>query len=457
MVGRLGTTTYRLPSSDDRRWPVLRGLATGGAWLVRMVTAAVVRTGGSRRRNPPRISGDRADAAAAVGDQATVRRYPQELLSLSAVAPPPDITPPTATAATAQLDAVVFDYIAPDRDFNDVQYPTAFSELQRGASRKLWDLRSVETIELDLFDRLADDWTAGLGLVQRLGVLLDFERWVVLHTVAARRLQPLIKRGVAVEIFYDQQLTGTVPAWFTGGPVEHPLPAILQWLGAEWRPKPNWRRVLDTTAMLATGFSAREQVPDQLIQLAAIAILRLGTDGAREAMSHLETALSWIGDTPSSVRCRALRTLASSLRLRGKTHEALLKLDAANRTAVLIGDPCEEASALADLGFHLQQVGHLVRAETLFRRALSRLPVDELPYLRAMLHQHLALVLYDQRKNLDEAAQHAAAALALRGDNGSHVPHDDHALLERMRDGASVPANLSTLPTSLSLPPRASS
>jgi tetratricopeptide (TPR) repeat protein len=222
----------------------------------------------------------------------------------------------------------------------------------------------------------------------------------------------------------------------------------LEWLRAEWRPKPNWRRVLDTTAMLISGFSLREQVPDQLVQLAAVAVSLLGSDGARVALGHLDTALSWVGDTPSCVRCRVLRMRASTLRVLGKTHEAMLTLDAAHRTAVLLNDPREEASTLCDLGLHLRQSGHLERAERVFRRGAS-LPIDDAPYLLATLHHQLALVLCEDRAQLDEAEQHAEAALALRWDKNARLAEEDRALLARIRDARSLP---SPCPTSRSMP-----
>ena len=446
MIGRPGTEAYRLPS-DAQRWQVLRGLRAGVTWLARVVTAAAMRICGRRKRELPDTDSEPTGGAALVGESTEVPRWALEIVRPAGGASSP------ASAATVQRNAVVFDCIVAERDFDGLQYSTVFAELQRGAASKLWDLRGVETLELDLFERLADAWKAGSEAVGHLGVLLDYERWVVLHTVAARRLQPIVERGIAVEIFYDQQFIDTVPAWFAGGRVEHPLPAILEWLRAEWRPRPNWRRVLDTTAMLATGYVPREQVPDYLIQLAAIANSKLGSDGAREALTHLETAMSWIGEEPSGVRCRALRMRAASLVLRGRTHEGLVQLDAAIRTAVLVGDPREEASALADVGIHLQTLGHLARAETMFRRALSRLPIAELPYLRATLHHHLALALCDQRKRLDEAARHATTALGLRWDKDARLAREDRALLERIRNASSVSPSASA--ESLPDPPRA--
>lgn len=91
-------------------------------------------------------------------------------------------------------------------------------------------------------------------------------------------------------------------------------------------------------------------------------------------------------------------------------------LELAITVATLIRDPIEEAAAETEIGFQALRSGHLAGAEARFRRALAILAAEELPYLRATLHHHLALVLVEQNKDADEAEHHAAAALALRWD-----------------------------------------
>ena len=418
MTGRLATATYRLPSSEIRRSLLLRGMRAVSRWLARIFTASVRQAAVGRQGMLIREGGERGPVPSMAAGLAVERT----------------VQPPLAT--TVEMN-VAFDCIVADRTFDAGQYLTVFGELQRGAASKLWDLRSVETLDIDVFERLAESWTAGADRVRQLAVLLDYERWVVFHTFAARRLQQLAGRGVLVEIFYDQQFVDVVPSWFAGGPIEHPVPALLEWLRTDWKPKPNWRRVLDTTAMLVCGFSPRHLVPDQLVHLAAVAVSSLGSDGARVANAHLETALSWVGEQPSSVRCRVLRMRASTLRRVGKTHEAMLTLDASIRTAMLVGDRREEASALFDLGLYMQQGGHLERAERLFRKAVS-LPLDDAPFILATLHHQLALVLCEQGKQLDEAQEHAEAALSLRWDRNARLASEDRALLERIRDANSL-------------------
>jgi hypothetical protein len=102
-------------------------------------------------------------------------------------------------------------------------------------------------------------------------------------------------------------------------------------------------------------------------------------------------------------------------------------------TAAVIKDAIGEAAAVAEIGFHALRGGHLARAEARFRGALALLSAEELPYLRATLHHHLALVLLEQHKDADEAEHHAAAALALRWDKTSRLASEDRALLARIQ------------------------
>jgi tetratricopeptide (TPR) repeat protein len=325
-----------------------------------------------------------------------------------------------------------FDRVVVEPTANEARYQAAFAELQCGPRSKLLDLRGVRTVQFGQFGRLADAWKVGGETIPRLGIVLGYEHWVRFHAVAARRLGPIERGGVEVEIFHALQFPD-VPAWFAGDRVGHPLPAILEWLRVEWQPSPIWTQVLDTTAMLITGFGHRQQVPDQLLQLAAIALSLRGVDAATEAVKLVQTALAWIGETPSRMRCRALRQLASAMLILGETEAALAWLDEAINVAALIRDPLEEASALADVGAYALRRGHFAHAEARFRGALALLSADFLPYLRATLHHQLANALHEQRKTPDEAERHASEALALRWDPESRLAREDRALLARIR------------------------
>jgi len=405
------TEQPRSSATDSSRGnPLVRATRALGRRFIALVRTLVASLGhvvnGRRRTHAPRA---RTGCAVPVPlDKPATRSAPlPEVLAAR-------LTPPSSGRVCSEFECVVA-----ESAFHEPRYHSAFAQLQCGPRSKLWDLRAVQTIQLDLFERLADAWKVGREAVPRLGILLGYEHWIVFHVVAARRLRPIVHRGIGVEIFYTQQLPDSVPAWFAGDRVDHPLPAILEWLRADWHPTPIWARVLDTTAMLVTAFGHREQVPDQLLQLAAIALSLRGIDAATEAAKHAQAALSWLGDTPSRMRCRALRMLASAMLVRGETDEALAQLDAAIGIAAVIRDP--------------------------IRGALALLSADDLPYLRATLHHQLAIALHEQRKNADEAEHHAAAAAALRWDPDSRLARNDRALLARIRAGrASQPGKPST-------------
>jgi hypothetical protein len=69
------------------------------------------------------------------------------------------------------------------------------ARLQLGPRPKPLDLHTARLVKVALFEYLAGAWQAPRGTVDRLGVLLDYERWIILRSVAARRLQPIIDRG----------------------------------------------------------------------------------------------------------------------------------------------------------------------------------------------------------------------------------------------------------------------
>ena len=316
--------------------------------------------------------------------------------------------------------------------FNERLYATVFALVQLGPRSKLLDLRPATTIKLNLFEGLAAAWKAPPGTVPRLGILLDYEAWAVLRHAAARSLKPIIDRGVEVELFYAQQID-SVPLWFAQGHAYYEqIPAVLEWLRTQWRATAVWPAVLSTTSMLVHACAPTEDVPDLLIELAAIALSLGSMEAAEHAVGHARAALSWIGDKPCAARCRALRSLATATLAKGETEAGLALLESAITTAALIRDPIEEASALQQIGCHAVSGQHFARAEDRFRQAMDVLSNAGSPHLRATLHHDLAAVLHAQGKNDEEAEDHAIAALDLQGDRDSPVAQADRALLSRI-------------------------
>jgi ATP/maltotriose-dependent transcriptional regulator MalT len=269
--------------------------------------------------------------------------------------------------------------------------------------------------------------------------LLGYEGWAVLHQEAARTLQPIIDEGVAVEIFYEQQIH-SLPAWFSRGHVRHDdIRAVIDWMRTQWRATATWPAVLSTTAILVHAHAPVEDVPDLLIELAAIALSFGGMEAAEQAAGHARSALTCIGDNPSVTRCRALRSLATATMTKGEHEAGLAILETAITIAVMIKNQVEEARALHQIGFHALSCGHFARAEDGFCRAIGVLSDNYSQHLQATLHHDLALALHAQSKN-EDAERHAIEALALRWRRESRLAREDRALIARIR--ASRPAQL---------------
>jgi hypothetical protein len=161
----------------------------------------------------------------------------------------------------------------------------------------------------------------------------------------------------------------------------------------------------------------------------AIAHSFAGPQGAVQAAEHARVALSFISDESSRAHCRALRAVAAAVLALGETAAGLALLEAAINTAVMVQDPVEEAAALAEFGLHALRRGHAARAEVRLRAALGLVPPEETAQLRATLHHNLALALHMQRKDSEEAEQHATSALGLRWDRESRLAREDRALI----------------------------
>ena len=338
-------------------------------------------------------------------------------------------------------------------DFGEQLYPALFERLQLGPRCKVLDLRAARVLRVDLFERLAGAWHASPVTIPKLAIVLGYESWAVLHKVARRRLQPLVDRGVAVELFYAQQID-RLPIWLARDRIDHDVAAVVTWLRTEWRgtatasPPPAdspkvqadkvvavWPAVLRATAKLAEKYAPVEEVPGLLLEVAALARSFGDPDGTAEEIKHLHATLYWLGDAPSSAKCRGLRALALAHVRRGDAASALQLLESATTIATVIGDRIEAASALAEIGHHALQTRHFTRAERWLRRAIALTTDRDPPDLRAALHHHLARALHEQGKDGDEAAHRARAALAQHRDPGSQLASADQALLAAIEPG----------------------
>jgi hypothetical protein len=408
------------------------GLRLAVAMPASVVTAPLVRALSWRRRRP--APGARAQVA-----RAELAPTPVQL---------PDGPPaPDAHSLFGEREEAIggceaigeVEWVEVAPEFSERMYATVFARLQRGPLSKLLDLRAAELITLDLFEHLARAWKAPPGTVPRLGILLGYDGWAVLHQVAARALQPIIDEGVAVETFYEQQIH-SLPAWFSRGHVRHDdIRAVMDWLRTQWRATATWPAVLSTTAILVHAHAPVEDVPDLLIELAAIALSFGGMEAAEQAAGHARSALAWLGDKPSVARCRALRSLATATMIKGEPEVGLALLETAITMAVMIKNQVEEARALHQIGFHALRCGHFARAEDEFCRALGLLSDHYSLHLQATLHHDLAIALHAQSKN-EDAEHHATEALALRWTRESSLAREDRALIARIR--ASRPAQL---------------
>jgi tetratricopeptide (TPR) repeat protein len=322
---------------------------------------------------------------------------------------------------------------------------------------KMLDFQSVDVLDLVWFDRLVRDWPAPSGWVCRLAIVLDYERWAIWSIAIQRKLLRLTNRGVEVDIFYAQQ-AHRLHRWFTHGEVIHHLPAVLGWLRHDWqRPShstavagrparpaldglgtdESWAIVLRRTAALIDTHADIGDVPGLRIELATMARAFGSLAGNTEALSHLSSALYWLGDIPSRTKARVLRSIAMIKLDQGETAEAIARLDTAVIVAMKVQDPTEAVLALSEIGRQAIRSGHYEGAELRLRKALTLMTNDQTAELRATVHHLLAKALLGQGKNRGETVQHATAALVLRGTERSSTSDDDRALLADI-EGRSV-------------------
>ena len=334
------------------------------------------------------------------------------------------------SAGPAIVHLGVFSLVSVNTEFARRDYAVVFARLQVTPGPKLLDLSAARTISSDLFRALATSWTAVPGTVCQLGIVLTFDHWAMFRNLAVIDLARLAPRGVAAELFYDQQAYGAgLLCWFTDGEIVHNVAAVVGSLLARRPSSPTWPVVLDAVSELLHRHARAEEAAELFVEAAQIALAcgapERATAFAREALQRAVAE--------SAVRCRALRALGVALMSQGQPIVGVLLLDDAIDMAATVGEPVEGATALCHVGVHALNRGDLARAESSFRRAIDLLSPGGQPDLLATLHHNLALVLQTQESA--DAVLHATAALALRTDKDSIGAHEDRELLEQLRGG----------------------
>ncbi len=323
-------------------------------------------------------------------------------------------------------------YVRVDTAFGARGYAATFATLQRTPGCKLLDLTPARMLSVEVFERLSASWTAPPGTVPRLGILLSFERWVMLRDDARAALAPLAGAGVAVEVLYEEQAWGVCAAiWFALGNVIHNVPAVLGSLAKRRLPSSAiWPMVIDTLRDLVRTHYVGSEVPDLLTQIAGLALSCGGADQAavlaREALYHLP-------ETANAARSRALRELGAALVGQGQTEAGMAHFDQAITVAERARDPVGSARALCQSGLCALNHGDYANAERRLRRAIELLaPPVRRPHLLASAHHSLAIALMYQ--GCDEAEHHVRTAMELCPDPHSHLAEEDRILLDRLRE-----------------------
>lgn len=353
-------------------------------------------------------------------------RAPQRLAAGSQAGPATGVPPSSNIAARREPS---FTTIRVEPTFGPRAYAATFASLQESQSAKLLDLVSARLLSADVFERLAKAWTAAPESVPRLGILLSFERWVMLREAAVAALQPLAARGVRIEVFYVEQAR-YVPEWFAHGQVVHNVPAAITALAARWEPSATWPAVIKRLRWLIGMYATLDEQPALLVDIAGMA---LSCGGAEQAAILAHEAICYLPLDPTATRSQALRELGVALLSQGQTAAGLRLLDQAIATAAAAKTPAVGASALCQSGLYALNHGDYAVAERRFRDAVDLLSSTPRRHLLALAHHSLAVALMHQGKG--EAEHHATAALALRSDVDSHLAEEDRVLLSRLREG----------------------
>ena len=324
----------------------------------------------------------------------------------------------------------LFETVRVDPEFSAEHYALTFAALQRGTSPKLLDLVPARMLCAEVFAELAGAWSASRDTVPRLGILVSFERWVMLRETALAALQPLIARGIRIEVFYAEQASGGhLGEWFTCGRVVHDVAAVIATLAERGQPGPSWQIVLDTLSRLARFHTSAVERPALLIDIAELA---LSCGGAEQAAMLAREALYDLPEKARAMQSKALCELSAALMDLGETAAGVSVLDEAIAMAAAITDPAIGASALCESGRNALHHGDYPGAERRFRGAVALLSrADRRPHLRALVHHRLAIALMHQGK--EDAEHHAWIALALRPDPQGSPAEADRNLLSKLR------------------------
>jgi tetratricopeptide (TPR) repeat protein len=346
-------------------------------------------------------------------------------------ASPPAAPPPASPTAAATSEPGLFSLVTVHARFHPRLYAATFAALQVPMISKLLDLTRARVLGPDLFERLAAAWTAPPGTVPRLGIVLPFERWVMLRDDVFAALRPLAARGVHVAVLYEEQATGPqLAAWFSRGVLVHNLPAVIATLTHRSSTSPLSPVVLDTLTGLLREATPEAALPPLLTDVASLA---LSCGGAEQAATLAREALDRLPELPSATRSQALRSWGAALLGLGQTAAGLALLDRAIAMAADVQSAAIGASALCQSGLYALHHGDLGDAERRFREAIALLsPPADRPHLLALAHHNLAVVLMHQGRAAAE--YHAKAALALRPDPSSDLAKQDRLLLTRLRD-----------------------
>jgi len=216
----------------------------------------------------------------------------------------------TRMGLATQREAL-FTTVRVEPGFSPQAFAATFAALLATPSAKLLDLTPARMISADIFERLAEAWTAPVEAVPRLGIVLSFERWVMLRKIAIAALQPLAARGIKVEIFYDEQAWGVrLKAWFAYGQLVHNLPAVVATLNLRWQPSALWPMVIDTLSRLVRAHTDPAELPTLLTEVSGLA---RSCGGAEQAATLAREALSHLPEAPSATRNKALHELGAAL------------------------------------------------------------------------------------------------------------------------------------------------
>jgi len=410
----------RLPGPVDRLLgrvvTLVHGARSSALGVLRRLSARTARLG--------RAVCHRACPRTWIGQLAPARSEPPP--------PPPAPRPPTPPAPRGQgaRDASRFSIVRVVPTFSPRDYGAIFAALQEPAGSKLLDLVPARLLCADLFEDLACAWSAGRETVPRLGILVSFERWVMLRDVALVQLHPLAARGVRVEVLYAEQASaGYLDTWFAHGQVVHNVPGAIATLAAHWHPSEGWPLVIDTLCRLARAHTSAAELPVLVTQLAALV---LSCGDAERAATLAREALYYLPETPSATRCQALRELGTAVICQGQTTVGLAFLDQAFAMAAQAKVPDVGASALCHSGLCALNHGDYRGAERRFRDAIELLANGRRRHLLALAHHSLAVALLHQGQ--PAAEHHARTALALRTDPDSHLAEEDRTLLAKLRE-----------------------